>query len=88
MPKITKKQLMLASKVLTRERVWCYFYLVEKCNVLPCAVRALMAAAKACEFDCLELAPNRVKGSYETWPDLMHFAWELRVHYTKKAASQ
>jgi hypothetical protein len=84
MSKITKKQLRLAAKVLTRERVWCYFYLVEKCNVPPTAVRTLMAAAKACEFDCLELAPNRVKGSVETWPDLMYFAAELRRVYEKQ----
>lgn len=84
MAKITKKQLLLASKVLTRERVWCYFYLVEKCNVPPTSVRALMAAAEVCEFACLELSPNRVKGSVETWPDLMHFAAELRRVYKKK----
>jgi hypothetical protein len=82
--KITKKKLREAAKHLTRERVAWYFYLVEQCNILPTDVAALRKAAEEQEIDCLELAPNRVRGSVETWPDLMHFASELRRYYIKK----
>lgn len=84
MAQITKKQLRIAARWLTRERVAWYFHLVEQCNILPTDVSALRKAAEEREIDCLELAPNRVKGSVETWPDLMHFASELRRHYIKK----
>ena len=87
MPELSHAEILRAKKGLNRERVTAYITLVEEHGIPPVSIRALIAKATELGMDCLtELPDHRIKGTTETWPDLMHYAWVLKRVYEMEDA--